>query len=66
MKNALVVSTQDPKTSPRVDEEKRPVKTPLEEMKEIYLTRKNQNALEKRFPTERGHTFYNSRGKPNK
>jgi hypothetical protein len=29
LKNALVVSTQDPKTSPRADEEKRPVKTPL-------------------------------------
>jgi hypothetical protein len=33
-------------------------------MKDIYLARKNQNNLERRFPTERGQTFYNVSSKP--
>ena len=67
LKNALVVSSHDPKPSARdanTGQEKRPAKTPLDEMKEIYLARKNHNNLERRFPTERGQTFYNVRSKP--
>jgi len=32
-------------------------------MKEIYLSRKNGALLERRNPTDRGHTFYNLRAK---
>lgn len=53
LKNGLIVNNEPKGSSREVNtgDERRPAKTPLNEMKEIYLSRKNHTHIDKRFPT---------------